>query len=190
MNDALINHTGSLKINGRIITTLRFADDIDSLAGSEEELINLTGYLFKAANIYRMTINPSKTKLMLNDDNCQPNIAIQGEIIETVKSFKYLGSIINESGSRREILSRVAQTSQACSILKIIWTKRNINSIFLYVCETWTLTDEFKKRILAFEMKNFRKLLGITYLERITNLEIVEQISSSLKSLHRHTHNS
>ena len=30
---------------------------------------------------------------MLNADNCQPNIVIQGEIIETVKIFKYLGSI-------------------------------------------------------------------------------------------------
>ena len=42
MNDALSNHTSSLKINGRIITNPCFADDIDGLAGSEEELINLT----------------------------------------------------------------------------------------------------------------------------------------------------
>ena len=39
-NDTLSNHTSSLKINGRIITNLRFADDIDGLSGSEEELIN------------------------------------------------------------------------------------------------------------------------------------------------------
>ena len=101
MNDALSNHTGSIKINGRNITNLRFADDIDGLAGSEEELINLTECLFKSANRFGMEINPSKTKLMLNDDNCQPNIDIHGEIIETVKSFKYLGSIINENGSRK-----------------------------------------------------------------------------------------
>ena len=40
MNDALSNHTDSLKINDRNITNLCFADDIDDLAGSEEELIN------------------------------------------------------------------------------------------------------------------------------------------------------
>ena len=58
----------------------------------------------------------------------------------------------------------------------------------MYACETWMLTAELEKRILAFEMKNFRKLLGITYLDRITNLEIVERISSPLTSpLHRHT---
>ena len=72
-----------------------------------------------------MEINPSKTKLMLNDDNCQPNIVIRGEIIETVESFIYLESIINESGSIKEILSRAAQASQACSNLKIIWNDKD-----------------------------------------------------------------
>ena len=93
-NDALDDHIGSLKINGRTIENLRFVDDINGFAGSEEELINLIESLFKAANRFGMEINPSKTKLMLNDDNCQPNIVIQCEIIKTVKSFKYLGSII------------------------------------------------------------------------------------------------
>ena len=76
-----------------------------------------------------MEINPSKTKLMLNDENFQPNIDIHGEIIETVKSFKYLGSIINENGSRKEILSRAAQASQAYSNLKIIWNDKDITKV-------------------------------------------------------------
>ena len=50
----------------------------------------------------------------------------------------------------------------------------------MYACETWPLTAELEKRIFAFEMKNFRKLLDITYLNRITNLEIVERVSLSL----------
>ena len=51
-----------------------------------------------------------------------------------------------------------------------------VNSIF----PIDTITVELEIRILAFEMKKFRKLLSITYLDRITNLEIVERISSSL----------
>ena len=57
-----------------------------------------------------------------------------------------------------------------------------ISPILLYACETWMLTSELEKRILAFKMKNFRKFIGITYLDRITNLEIVERISSSITS--------
>ena len=52
------------------------SDDICGFTGSEEELIHLIECLFKSANIFGMEINPSKTKIMLNDDNCQPNIVI------------------------------------------------------------------------------------------------------------------
>ena len=86
----------------------------------------MTECLFKAANRFGMEINHSKTKLMLNDDKCQPNIVIQGEIIETVKSFKNIGSIIIENGPRKEILPRAAQASQAYSNLKIIWNDKDI----------------------------------------------------------------
>ena len=56
-----------------------------------------------------MEINPNKTKLMLNDNTCNPNMIIQNENIETINHFKYLGSIIDEQGSRKEILSIAAQ---------------------------------------------------------------------------------
>ena len=41
MTDALENHDGAVNIRGRTITNLRFADDIDGLAGEEKELANL-----------------------------------------------------------------------------------------------------------------------------------------------------
>ena len=48
MTDALENHEGTVSIRGRTITNLRFADDIDGLAGKEEELANLTERLTKS----------------------------------------------------------------------------------------------------------------------------------------------
>ena len=47
-----------------------------------------------------------------------------------------------------------------------------VMSIFLYACESWTLTAETEKRIQAMEMRCLRKLLGITYREHITNEEV------------------
>ena len=41
MTDALENHEGSVSIGGRTITNLRFADDIDALAGKQDELVKL-----------------------------------------------------------------------------------------------------------------------------------------------------
>ena len=52
MTDALEDHEGTVSIGGRTITNLRFADDIDGLAGEEEELANLVERLDKASIAY------------------------------------------------------------------------------------------------------------------------------------------
>ena len=64
MTDALEDQKGTVSIGGRTITNLRFADDIDSLAGEEEELVNLVERLDKASTAYGMEISAEKTKLM------------------------------------------------------------------------------------------------------------------------------
>ena len=64
VTDALEDHEGTVSIGGRTITNLRFADDIDGLAGEEEELANLVEHLDKASTAYGMEISAEKTKLM------------------------------------------------------------------------------------------------------------------------------
>ena len=53
-------------------------------------------------------------------------------------------------------------------------------SIFLYAGESWTLTAELERRIQAMEMRCFRKLLGITYSDRITNEEVQNRIEQAI----------
>ena len=65
MTDDLEDHEGTVSIGSRTITNLRFADDIDGLAG-EEELAKLAERLHKASTAYGMEINAEKTKLMTN----------------------------------------------------------------------------------------------------------------------------
>ena len=80
--------------------------------------------------------------------------------METVDHFKYLGAIICDEGSKREFLSRAAQILAALARLKTIWKYKNIRikhkirlmralviTIFLYACETLTLTAELQRRI-------------------------------------------
>ena len=62
--DALEDHEGTVSIGGRTITYLRFAADIDGLAGEEEELANLVERLDKDSTAYGMEISAEKTKLM------------------------------------------------------------------------------------------------------------------------------
>ena len=67
MTDALEDHEGTVSSGGRTITNLRFADDIDGLAGEEEDLVNLVERLDKATTAYGMEISAKKTKLMTNN---------------------------------------------------------------------------------------------------------------------------
>ena len=67
MTDALEDHGGTTSIGGRTITNLRFADDIDGLAGEEEELAKLVVCLDKASTAYGMEISAEKTKLIRNN---------------------------------------------------------------------------------------------------------------------------
>ena len=65
LTDALEDHEVTVSIGGRTITNLRFADDIDGLAG--QELANLVERLNKASTAYGMEISAEKTKLMTNN---------------------------------------------------------------------------------------------------------------------------
>ena len=69
MTDAMEDLKGTISTGGRTITNLRFADDIDVLAGDEQELENLVKSLDGAVTSYGMEISTKKTKLMTNNIN-------------------------------------------------------------------------------------------------------------------------
>ena len=96
-----------------------------------------------------MEVSAEETKLMTNNtSDINTEIKVNGKMLETVTSFKYLGSFITDEGSKPEILSRIAQTTAALTRLKSVWNDKSISlsykirlmrslvtSIFLYTCE-------------------------------------------------------
>ncbi|GFO33447.1 hypothetical protein PoB_005995200 [Plakobranchus ocellatus] len=194
MTDALEDHCGTVNIGGRPITNLRFADDIDGLAGNECELASLVEQVDKASSNFGMEISAEKSKIMTNSkQSSKKEIKVNGQILESVTQFKCLGSIISDEGSKPEILSRIAQTTAALTKLKPIWNKKNISisskirllrslvmSIFLYAYESWTLNADIERRIRAMEMRCYRRLLGISYKDHITNEEVSRRIENAI----------
>ena len=88
MTDALEDHEGTASLGARAITNLRFADDIDGLAGEEEELAKLVERLDKASTAYGMDISAEKTKLMTNNTSgTNTEIKINIQKLETVTGF-------------------------------------------------------------------------------------------------------
>ena len=97
-----------------------------------------------------MEISAEKTKLTTNNaSGINTEIKVSGQKLETVTSFKYLGLVMTDEGSKPEILSRIAQTTAALTRLKPVWNDRSISvsskiqllrslvtSIFLYDCKS------------------------------------------------------
>ena len=159
---------------------------------SESELQQLTTKLEESAGAYGMEISAEKSKVLVNNDRTtlKTEIQMNGEILEEVDNFKYLGAIINKEGnSTQEIKTRLAIAIAAMTKLSKIWNssvistrtkiklyKSLITSIALYGCESWTLTAEMERRIQAFETKCYRRILGISYKDRKTNEFVIDEI--------------
>ena len=62
-----------------------------------------------------------------NTTGINKEIKVNGQKLETVTSFKYLGSVITNEGFKAEILTRIAQTTAALTLLKPVWNDRSIS---------------------------------------------------------------
>ena len=103
MTDALENHEGSVSIGGRTITNLRFADDTDALAGKEDELVKLINHLDTTSTKCGIEISAEKTKVMTNNTKgISLDVRIGGQKLETVQSFKCLGSVVTDEGLKKK----------------------------------------------------------------------------------------
>ena len=104
-----------------------------------------------------MEISSEKTKLMTNNTSgISTEIKVNEQMLETVTSFKYLGSVITNEGPKPEIVVRIAQTTAALTRLKPVWNDSTLSSkirlmcsfvtsIFLHACESWIFTAELQK---------------------------------------------
>ena len=116
---------------------------------------------------------------------------MNGQKLEEVTSFKYLGAALYEDGScSAEVRIRIASAMAALARLNRVWWcntisfaskfklyKSLVTSILLYGCETWTLDADSEKRSQAFETKCMRKVLCISYLEHKTNNWVQSKIN-------------
>ena len=122
ISDALEEHDGKVSIDGRNITNLQFADDIDALAEEGQELEALVESLDKTCTRYKMEISAEKSKLMTNSANgIQREIKVKGQKLGIETSFKYLGAVVSDDYPKPEIISRIAQATAALTTLTPIW---------------------------------------------------------------------
>ena len=128
------------------------------------------------------------------EENINLDIVIYGEVLEQVRSFKYLGSTITENGtSDQEIKNRIRIATSVMTKLDIVWSLRGISlknrikitkairwATLLYDCESWTLSQKYVDKLKAFEMRCYRRMLKITWKERRTNEYVWNKVTEIL----------
>ena len=195
MRNALEDFTGGVRIGGRVITNLRYANDVVLIAGGMEELQELVDRVSKASSQFGLSLNPSKTKVMKicrkpsNDEELH-FITVNNKRLENVKEFIYLGSLItNNCDDTKEIRRRLCIAKTAMISLPQIWKDKGIStgtkkrllwslvfSIASYGSECWVLKKSDEKKIEAFEMWCYRRLLRISWTDMKSNEWVLEKI--------------
>ena len=107
-----------------------------------------------------------------NTSGTNTEIKVNGQELETVTSFKYLGSVISDEGSKPEILSRIAQTEASLTRLIPAWNDR----VFLSVPRSWTFTAAKE------EHKPWKRGATARYdASHVTNKEVRAKIQQAIR---------
>ena len=152
-NAGLEEAQAGIKIAGKNINNLRYADDTTLMAESEEELNGLLMKVKKESEKVGLKLNIQKTKIMASGPIT--SWEIDGETVETVADFIFLGSKITLDGDcsheikRRLLLGRKIRTNLD-SILKsrditlstkVCLVKAMVFPVVMYGCERWTIKE-------------------------------------------------
>lgn len=189
MREADIEETG-ISVGGRKISNLRYADDTALCASTHEAADQLLQTINYAGQLKNMKLNAKKTKVMHIGPNVYQPIEIDGEELEKVDKFKYLGSVKTNNGDcSTDINTRIAMAKKKMTDLATIWKDQDLStrlkikimktlvwSTVMYGSEGWTLKKRDKQRIQAAEMWFYRRLLRISWTEKRTNKSILTQL--------------
>ena len=188
-NAGLEEAQAEIKIAGRNINNLRYADDTTLIAENEEELKSLLMKVKEESEKVGLKLNIQKTKIMASGHIT--SWQIDGEIVEIVSDFILGGSKITADGDcsheikRRLLLGRKVMTNLD-SILKsrditlptkIHLVKAMVFPVIMYGCESWTMNKAKHQKIDAFELWCWRRLLRVPWTARRSNQSILKEIS-------------
>ena len=175
------------KVAGRNINNLRYADDTTLIAESEEELKSLLMKGKEESEKVGLKLNIQKTKIMASSPIT--SWEIDGETLETVADFIFLGSKITAGGDcsheiKRCLLLGRKVMNKLGSILKsrdttlptkVCLVKAMVFPVVMYGCESWTIKKAVCQRIDAFELRCWKILFRVPWTARRSNQSILKR---------------
>ena len=188
-NAGLDEAQAGIKIARKNINNLRYADNTTLMAESEEELKSLLMQVKEEREKVDLKLNIQKSKIMASGPIT--SWQIDGETVETVADCILGGSKITADGDcshaiKRCLLLRRKVMTNLDSILKsrdvtlptkVRLVKAMVFPVVMYGCESWTVKKAEHRRIDAFELWFWRRLLRVPWTARRSNQSILMEIS-------------
>ena len=161
---------------------LDFADDLALLSHSHRQMQDKTTELALISAQVGLKINKRKTKIMRTNATCETPIMLEGETLEEVKDFRYLGSIVDtHGGTEADVKKRISKARVAFHLLRNVWKSKvigettkirlfntNVKSVLLYGEETWRINKTTLIRIQTF----VHHYLRIHWMNRVSNKDL------------------
>lgn len=185
------NWNGGISIGGRKISNLRYADDTTFLA-SLEEMAEILQCIEEVSNEAGLRLNRAKCSLMVVDrSGVLPQRFPRIPDNERKRGVVYFSARITNNGDcEGEIKSRIGMAKSALARLTKIWKDHQISKatkarlvnalvfpIATYGSETWTINAACRRRIEAFEMICYRKMMRIPLTAHRTNVSILNELN-------------
>ena len=181
-----------MKIAGRNINNLRYADDTTLMAESEQELKSLLMKVKEESEKAGLKLNIQKTKIMASDPIT--SWEIDGETVKTVSDFIFLDAKITADGDcgheikrcllfGRKVMTNLDSIFRRRDITlptKVHLVKAMVFPVVMYGCESWTVRKAECCRIDAFEVWCWRRLLRVPWTARRSNQSILKEISPGI----------
>ena len=180
-NTMLDEAQAGIKIAGRNINNLRYADDTTLMAESDDKLKSLLLKVNEESKKAGLKLSIQKTKIMTSVPIT--SWQIDGETVETVTDFHFLGSKITADGDcsheikrhlflgRKAIinLDNILKSRDITLPTKVCLLKVMVFPVVMYGCESWTTERAVHRRIDAFELWCWRRLLRVPCTARRSN---------------------
>jgi uncharacterized surface protein with fasciclin (FAS1) repeats len=165
---------------------LDFADDIALLFHSHQQMQEKLTQVERRATETGLSINSKKTKVLKSNTKTQADLTVNGQNLEEVDSFTYLGGEVdNLGGSDKDVKIKIGKARTAFNMMGSIWKARNISlktevqlfnsnvkTILLYGAETWKTTKSLLHKLKVFINNCLRCILNIRWPEKISNKEL------------------
>ena len=192
-NAGLEEAQAGIKIAGRNINNLRYADDTTLMAESKE-LKSLLMKVKEESKKVCLKFNIQKTKIMASGPITSRQI--DGETVEAVDDFIFGGSKITADGDcsheikrhlflERKVMTNldsILKTRNITLSTKVHLVKAMVFPVVMYGCESWTIKKAEHRKIDAFELWCWRRLLRVSWTARRSNQSILKEISPRCSS--------